>query len=91
MARQSPSAAGAGAKNTRKSPARKPHLTRRGLAHHTNPPPPTHGVDELIDRAVEAFERVPSAFGADKFARLVAVKWKYDPQNVFRMNQNIAP
>ncbi len=26
-----------------------------------------------------------------KFARLVAIKSKYDPTNLFRMNQNIAP
>jgi hypothetical protein len=41
--------------------------------------------------AGEAPDRVRAAFGSDKFARLVEVKRKYDPANVFRMNQNIPP
>ncbi len=36
-------------------------------------------------------DRVRSAFGAEKLARLVALKDKYDPTNLFRMNQNIRP
>ena len=35
-------------------------------------------------------ERVTSAFGAN-YDRLVEVKKKYDPNNRFRMNQNISP
>jgi len=35
--------------------------------------------------------RVRSAFGFDKYRRLVAIKDKYDPDNVFRMNQNVLP
>jgi FAD/FMN-containing dehydrogenase len=35
-------------------------------------------------------DRVRQAFG-DNYARLVAVKTKYDPANRFRRNQNIAP
>ncbi len=31
-----------------------------------------------------------SAFG-DRYDRLVAVKTEWDPDNLFRLNQNIAP
>jgi FAD/FMN-containing dehydrogenase len=35
-------------------------------------------------------ERVPSAFGSS-YKRLVELKKKYDPDNFFRLNQNISP
>jgi FAD/FMN-containing dehydrogenase len=41
--------------------------------------------------AGEAPDRVRAAFGADKFRQLVEIKRKYDPTNVFQMNQNIPP
>ena len=38
----------------------------------------------------EAEGRVQAAYG-DNYARLVAAKTEYDPKNLFRVNQNIAP
>ena len=35
--------------------------------------------------------RVRDSFGVEKHRRLVAIKDQYDPENVFRMNQNIPP
>jgi FAD/FMN-containing dehydrogenase len=35
--------------------------------------------------------RLRSYYGEDKFRRLVALKDKYDPDNVIALNQNIAP
>jgi len=39
----------------------------------------------------EPLERVEAAFGAEKFARLREGKRRYDPDNLFRQNQNIPP
>ena len=45
-------------------------------------------VNFLMD---EGQARVRQAYGAAKYERLVALKARLDPDNVFRMNQNIAP
>ncbi|HVC77064.1 MAG TPA: FAD-binding oxidoreductase [Candidatus Micrarchaeaceae archaeon] len=39
----------------------------------------------------ESGERVRQAYGETAYARLVALKGRYDPTNFFRLNQNIEP
>jgi FAD/FMN-containing dehydrogenase len=39
----------------------------------------------------EGEQRTRDAYGPEKYARLVALKDRWDPDNVFHLNQNIAP
>ena len=39
----------------------------------------------------EGEERIRQAYGAERYDRLKALKRKYDPDNFFRLNQNIPP
>jgi hypothetical protein len=39
----------------------------------------------------EGPERVRAAYGDEKLARLTRIKRRYDPDNFFRLNQNIPP
>ena len=39
----------------------------------------------------EGEERIRQAYGAAKYDRLKALKREWDPENVFRLNQNIGP
>jgi hypothetical protein len=53
-------------------------------------PHTTEGV-YLNSTSDEGDERVRSTYGPEKYARLVALKDKYDPSNLFHLNQNIRP
>jgi FAD/FMN-containing dehydrogenase len=39
----------------------------------------------------EGDERVRTTYGEERYARLVALKDRYDPTNAFHLNQNIKP
>jgi hypothetical protein len=44
-----------------------------------------------MDMRDEEADRIKAAYGAEKYERLVALKKKYDPTNLFRLNKNIQP
>ena len=48
-------------------------------------------VNYLNELDAEGSDRIESAYGAEKYARLAALKTQYDPGNLFRMNQNVRP
>jgi hypothetical protein len=39
----------------------------------------------------EGSERVRAAYGDTKYQRLAALKTKFDPEDILRVNQNITP
>jgi len=48
-------------------------------------------VNYLGTESDEEGNRVKAAYGPGKFEKLLALKRKYDPTNLFCMNQNIRP
>jgi FAD/FMN-containing dehydrogenase len=48
-------------------------------------------VNYLGQTADEGAERIKEAYGVTKYERLLTLKKKYDPMNLFRLNQNINP
>ena len=62
----------------------------RGLAEAMRP----HAVGSPYPNFVapdEGQARLAAAYGPEKYGRLAELKRRYDPDNVFRLNQNIAP
>lgn len=54
--------------------------------------PHTSGVGSYVNFMSEYEEnRVRAAYGPGKYDRLAAIKRRYDPDNVFRLNANIQP
>jgi FAD/FMN-containing dehydrogenase len=45
----------------------------------------------FLSDAEEGEDRIRAAYGSDKYDRLKALKRKWDPDNFFRINQNISP
>jgi FAD/FMN-containing dehydrogenase len=62
----------------------------RGFADAMEP----YGFGKTLPNFIEPDEgnsRLRASYGEDTYARLVELKQKWDPDNVFRLNQNIAP
>jgi FAD/FMN-containing dehydrogenase len=58
---------------------------RRDIARYTN------GGVYLNFIGGEGQERIRAGYGAENYARLATIKRRFDPENVFRGNQNIEP
>jgi FAD/FMN-containing dehydrogenase len=59
--------------------------------HEDLEPDTTPGVYLNFTSDADDQDRVRDTFGPEKYARLQALKDQYDPQNLFRLNQNIKP
>jgi FAD/FMN-containing dehydrogenase len=53
--------------------------------------PWARGVPYLNTISDQGLDRVQASYGPERYARLVTLKNIYDPDNVFRLNQNIPP
>jgi FAD/FMN-containing dehydrogenase len=62
----------------------------REVSDATQPFAKGHYVNQVGLESEEGADRIKAAFG-DNWDRLVALKTKYDPMNLFRHNQNIRP
>ncbi len=67
-----------------------PHIAWTRAAHEAMERFATGGV-YVNYLGEEGQDRVRAAYGDAKYARLVALKDRYDPDNLFRRNQNILP
>jgi len=52
---------------------------------------PLMGTGTYVNDVVEADTNGAQIYGKAKYERLVGLKRKYDPDNFFRLNQNIKP
>jgi FAD/FMN-containing dehydrogenase len=74
-------------------PADNPHMIEWTRAYWQDLHPYSAGgayVNMMMDAGDEGADRVRASYG-DNYERLRRIKAKYDPNNLFRVNQNIAP